>query len=228
MQSISHFERPHAPLHASLIGRLDAAAQARLLDGATLRSFSAGQLIQQHGDDAAGCWLVEQGRVKLGLHTAGGSFVVLTILGPGESYGELSLLRRAPRTVDAMALGAARLRWIEAAHFERILAEEPAILRELTARLGDVLDYALGRLVSERSLTAGQRLAGLLADLAEHEPVPCRLPLTQHDLAELIGVSRVTVGTILSQLAGQGAIAQRYGAIEVVSPALLRGLAASA
>lgn len=226
MQSYWHLGRQHAPLHASLIGRLDAAAQARLLAGATPRSYASGQLIQQHGDDAGGCWLVEQGRVKLGQHTAGGSFVVLTILGPGESYGELSLLRRAPRTVDAVALGAARLHWIEAAHFERVLSEDPAILRELTARLGDVLDYALGRLVSERSLTAEQRLAGLLADLAEGEAAPCRLPLTQHDLAELVGVSRVTVGTILSRLADRGAITRRYGAIEVDRSALLRTLAA--
>lgn len=225
MQKTSHFDRPHAPLHASLIAGLDGRAREQLLAGAARRRFNDGQLIQQQGDRASGCWLVESGRVKLGRHTESGAFVVLTLLGPGESYGELSLLRRAARTVDAIALGPVVLSWIEAAHFERVLAEDPTMLREITALLGNLLDYTLGRMVAERSLTDCQRLAGLLAELAATGTLPLVLPLTQQDLAELIGTSRVTIGTALAALARSGAVERRYGQVVIRDPGLLRSFA---
>lgn len=226
MQSIWHLERPHAPLHASLIAGLDAPARERLLAGAVRRRFDDGQIIQQHGDEAGGCWVVESGRVKLGRHTAAGNFVLLTLLGPGESYGELSLLRRAARTVDAMALGTVELHWIDARHFEQVLASDPALLRTMAALLGDLLDHALGRMVAERSLSDAQRITGLLAELAGSGPNPVRLPLTQQDLAELVGTSRVTVGTVLAGLARAGLIERGYGWIDLRDIDRLRAMVA--
>lgn len=195
------------------------------LERAIARTFADGQVIQQQGDAASGCWIVTAGQVKVGQFTPSGKFVTLTVLGPEQSYGELALLRGAPRAVDAVAVGETRLLWIEGAHFERVLAQHPATMRRLLALLGHQLHYTMESLFAARGKRAEQSLAGLLAAVCDDLAPPIRVPLTQQDLAELTGVTRVTIGKALAAFARIGALRQVYGGVEIDDPAALRRIA---
>lgn len=211
------------PLHASLLAGLDAAQLAPFLEQAVRRTFAPKQIIQQRGDEAAGCWIILSGRVRIGQFSQDGKFIVLSLLGPGESWGELALLRRAPRAVDAMADEASELRWIDAVRFEAVLGRHPATMRSLLGLLGDQLQFSMQTLLAMRGEGAESRMATLLAALGR-DRAPLRL--TQQDLAELAGVSRMTANTLLKTWQSAGLIRRGYGTITVCDPDGLRGLAA--
>ncbi|MEN9683358.1 MAG: HTH-type transcriptional regulator Cmr [Pseudomonadota bacterium] len=198
------------------------------LDRAVARSFADGQIIQQQGEAGDGCWIVTKGGVKIGQFTPAGKFVTLTMLSRGESYGELALLRNKRRAVDAIAVGPSRLLWIAAAHFEAVLAEHPAAMRQLLRLLGDQMLYAMQNLMAVRGKHAGQVLAAKLSEIGETTPPPHRITLTQHDMAELIGVTRMTVSKALHALIRAGALRQGYGFVEINNPTLLKQIAAGA
>lgn len=213
------------PLRASLLAGLDEAELRPFLERAVPRQFADGQVIHQQGDAAGGCWIVESGRVKLGQFHASGRFIALTVLGKGASHGEVALLRHAPRIVDAMAEGPTRLLWIEATHFERVLARHPATMRRMLGLLGDQMHTTIERLFAARGQRTEQRLAGQLAAMCEGRALPVRITMTQQDLADLNGVTRVTIGTLLTRFARAGAVRQVYGGIEVDDPGLLARIA---
>ncbi len=229
MQKTLQFDRggsTPSPLYKSLLSGLDPEQLAPFLAQAVPRNFTSGQLIQQHGDSANGCWVVETGRVKLGRISPSGAFAALVMVGPGESYGELALLRGEPRLVDAIATEQTRLHWIDAGHFDRILAQRPNIMRELLRLLGDQLQSAMLQLVAARGARAEQRLAGLLASMAAGTAAETQIALTQLELAELSGLTRVTVGTLLARFERLGALRRSYGRITIYHAAMLAAIAA--
>ncbi len=67
------------------------------------RTFSAGQAIFSEGESASECFLIEAGRVRL-VKRIRSSERSLTVLGPGDLFGEDALLPKALRSASAVAL----------------------------------------------------------------------------------------------------------------------------
>lgn len=211
------------PLSApTLFGELPAEVRARLRAEAPRRRFADGELIQQRGDESGGFWLIESGQVRLGQFSSGGTFSAVSQLGPGDSFGELALLSGRPRAADGYAVGAADLLWIAAPSYEAALARDPAVMRGLLGALSAEVQEFIDFVSMLQRGDAGARVAHFLANLARDRPLPCRVRMTQQDLAELVGATRVTVGTVLGRLENEGAVRRGYGVIEVLDAARLR------
>lgn len=197
-----------AALPKSLQDTLSASAPERRLD--------AGQIIQQRGDKAAGFWLITAGSVAVGQYLRDGEFRAVAVLGPGDSWGELAMFARRPRVVDAVARTRCTLRYIAEETFEAALAANPASMRALlgalSAQLQEILDITTGI----RSGSAKRRVAALLSNLANGVPDPVRIDMSQTELAELLGISRMTVNSALGAFARDGLITRHYGSVEIV------------
>lgn len=196
--------------------------RGRLRSAARLRRFNDGQLIQQRGDPAHGFWLIEEGAVAVGQFLPQGEFRAVALLGPGDSYGELALLSGRPRIVDAVARGPAVVRQIDGAAFERELLADPAATRLLLGAMATQLQEVLDQLAGMRRGTTVARAAALLGNLAGDEEASGQVTLTQHELADLLGVSRATANAALRALDRAGLVRRSYGAIEVPDIARLR------
>lgn len=196
--------------------------RAELRAKAIRRSFSAGQFLYHRGDAADGFWVVEKGQVKLGHQDAQGNMHVLFILGPGDSFGELACLGQFDRVLDAEALGKTEMIWVSDKSLSEIIATSPDIAREMLKILAKQLQEALDNLLVFRNMPAPKRLAQrLLAFAADREP-PVRLGIKQQELAELIGVSRMTIASALAELEKLGLVTRHYGHIAIEDPAALR------
>ena len=206
-----------------LFEALPAALQAKLRAAAPPRRFADGQLIQSRGQAADGFWLIEAGAVSVGQFLPHGEFRGVALLGPGDSYGELAVLSGRPRIVDAVARGAASLRLIRGAAFERLLAANPGAMRALLGALAAQLQETLDLLAGIRRGTTAARAAGLVANFAGGAGEgPRTVAVTQQEIADLLGVTRATANAALAELEQAGLLRRAYGRIEVPDPARLR------
>ncbi len=222
----------HSDYQSENIGRsIDAPAlfasfpevlREELLSKATRRTFESGQFLHQRGDAASGFWIIDKGQVKLGHQNKQGVMHVLFILGAGDSFGELACLGQFKRVLDAEALGKVDMLWIREKVLSDIITSSTEISREMLKVLAKQLQEALDNLLVFRNMPAPKRLAQrLLAFVADREP-PVTLGIKQQELAELIGVSRMTIASALAELENLGFVSRHYGHLVVENPVALR------
>jgi CRP/FNR family transcriptional regulator, cyclic AMP receptor protein len=205
-------------LFASLPGSL----QTELRTKAIRRGFASGQFLHHRGDAADGFWIVEAGQVKCGHQDAQGNMHVLFILGPGDSFGELACLGQFERVLDIEALGNVEMLWVSEKIFSEVLGRSPEIARGMLKILAKQLQEALDNLLVFRNMPAPKRLAQRLLAFAGDRQSPVKLAIRQQELAELIGVSRMTIASALAELEGEGLVSRHYRHIVVEDVAALR------
>jgi len=105
-----------APLDFSLL----------LKAGLPRRSFVADDVIFREGDKGGALYVIEKGQVEI--HAG---HRVLAILGPGEFFGEMSLIDPSPRSATAVAVTDVKLIPVSEKEFLRIVGETPSFALDL-------------------------------------------------------------------------------------------------
>lgn len=91
------------------------------------RNFSHGEKIFTEGEAGSCAYLIEKGHIEIFIGH-GDSEVVLTTLGPGEVFGEMSVIDGSPRSASARAHGQSELVVISAETIsERIDSSDPIV-----------------------------------------------------------------------------------------------------
>lgn len=204
----------------TLFAALPDGVRQRLMLGAPTQRFSDGQLVTLRHEEATGFWLIEAGSVRVGQFSERGDFDAIAQLGPGDSYGELAVLSGQRRVVDAIAQEGTVLRWIRSANYERELANDAVASRALLSALARQLQEQLDAMVERGRLSATGRVAVTLARMASGGQT--NVAISQQEIAELVGTTRMTVSTSLAQLESAGLLSRGYGKIEVLDLKSLR------
>lgn len=95
------------------------------------RAFGDGDLVFRQGSEGSTAYLLQSGRIDLIRETDTGDHLVLRQLQPGDVFGELALLRAAPRFATALVVGSANVEILRADKFNDMLAKGPPFLRAL-------------------------------------------------------------------------------------------------
>ena len=139
--SLDHERRAELLAGCPLFRGIDSTGLAMLAERATQVDFPAGHVIARQGEIGTGFFVVIKGRVRV---VRDGS--VIATLGPGEFFGELSVLDRMPRNAMVAAETATSCLALASWDFDAILLEQPAltlaILRGVAARLREVTESA--------------------------------------------------------------------------------------
>jgi CRP-like cAMP-binding protein len=162
---------------------------------------------QQQGDSL---FIIAAGKVKVSLSGEKGREIILSILGPGDFFGEMSLLDGEPRSASVIALAPTQLYILSRDNFCDYLRRSPAtalnILAEMSRRLRHA-DQVIGNLAL---LDVYGRVAHVLLELARKEGTQREDGIlienrpTQAELAAMVGTSRETVSRALNDFARQG------------------------
>ena len=195
---------------APLFTALDDAQSASLRASMDSVKISKGGILFKEGDEGEHVYVIVDGKLKLGTASGDGRENLLSILGPGEMFGELSLFDPGPRTSTATAVTDAKL--LSLSHEKLIpwLKGNPEVSLHLLARLAQRLrrtNEAVGDLVFS---DVPGRVAKALIDLGSRfgkvtdEGLFVHHDLTQEELAQLVGASRETVNKALADFAGRG------------------------
>ena len=181
----------------------------------TRKSAPRSTTIMGAGDVVDSLYLVLSGRLKVMMSDSDGKEVILTILGPGEFFGEMGLIDDEPRSATVVTIEPCELLSIAKRDFKKSLAENPdmsmAVMRGLVRRLREA-DRKIGSLAL---LDVYGRVARLLLDMAENvdgeKIVTKRLP--KQDIAKMIGASREMVSRVMKDLQTGGYIEMRGSTI---------------
>jgi len=172
----------------------------------TEKSVAADQILFNQDEEGAESFLVVKGAVRIERLNKNGGRILLNILGPGEIFGEMSLITDSPRTAQATTHMNSTLLILKKSDFAQFLSLDPnmseRIMRVLSSRLGRTA-YQLEEtsLISLRS-----RLAGVLVDLIKRfgvqqgSEIILSIKVTQSDLGELVFSSREHVNKIIKSL----------------------------
>ena len=109
--------------HSALFAGLRESELARLSASLHRCRYAAGQTIFNQGDPGNALYIVEAGRVRIYLPTEEGQEVSVVLYGPGDMFGEMSLVDRRPRSAAAVAMEDVVLLAMSSAHFDRHLQE---------------------------------------------------------------------------------------------------------
>lgn len=114
-------------LEASVFGDLPKEKLDEIAGAVKTQTVPAQTLIFREGDPGDNFYIVSSGKVRVYKKNERGIERDLSILGPGESFGEMALLTGEPRTANVETLEESRLMVVPKDDFDRILQECPNI-----------------------------------------------------------------------------------------------------
>lgn len=197
-------------MQAPLFAALDAEAAAALRASMTERRVPRGSVIFSEGEPGDRMYVVLEGKVKLGQTSVDGRESLLTVLGPGEIFGELSLFDPGPRTATATAVTDAVVIGLGHENLRPWLAGRPEVAEALLAALAQRIRRTNEAMADLVFSDVPGRVAKQLLDLADKfgQPGPDGVlvhhDLTQEELAQLVGASRETVNKALADFTQRG------------------------
>lgn len=203
---VTHAERLRLLEGNSLFRRFPPAELDRVARRMVERRFADGRTIFARGERGTSMYAVARGQVRLGLSSAQGKETLIAVLGPGEVFGELSLLDDGVRSADAVAAAGCLLLSLDRRDFLQLLDAVPEARWHLFRLLCERLRRANDRL--ERTLfhSVAERLARLLIAMSDRDE-PVRVGhLSQADLGRLIGASREKVNIELNAWLAAGVL----------------------
>jgi CRP/FNR family transcriptional regulator len=201
---------------------LDREALTVLVREARRRTYEPGQMIYDQGEPGVTCQIILEGRARVFVIGEDGRELSVNILGPGELFGEMALFENLPRSASVEALSPTHTLELDQTVLIRALRRSPnlalGMLRAMSARLRTTTEDAellASQPVAERLLRRLERLA-TWSGRRVHDGVMITPPMTQHELATLVGTTRESVNRALVRLRDQGRVRWEDGWIVLV------------
>jgi len=217
VSTIAHFLAT-VPLFKSL----DAEERERFAEFVREKTYPKGSVILFENDPGDALFVVRSGRVKVVLLAEDGREVILSLLGAGEYFGELSLIDDQPRSAHVIAMEESTLLVLRREDFRRRVDASPGVawvlLQVLSRRLRRA-DEKIGSLVL---LDVPGRIARMLLDAAaEGGSDLIEKPLTHQTIAHVIGASRETVSRAMREFQDSGWVTTERRRIRLLDKAAL-------
>jgi len=176
------------------------------------KRFSKKEMIFLPGDKGDKVYLLKSGVVKVSKYSESGKEIILAMVNPGEIFGEMALIEKAPRENVAEAIMDSYVCIVDREQFMRYLHRNPEMSLQITKIMG-LKFKRLGQKVEDLVFrNVYQRLAGLLLNLVDtygydkQGKTYIYVKLTHYDIASLIGSTRETTTATLNEFKREGLV----------------------
>lgn len=189
--------------------------KTKLDEMAVMRHTPKKQILYFPTDSSSSIYMLKAGKVKISRLMPDGKETILTILGPGEIFGELGITGQQEREEIAEVTDDAIICVVDIKDLQNMMKDNPQFNMEILKFIGFRLKRVQNRLESLIFKNAEQRIRSLIKELAEdHGRIiagdenmrEVKLGLTHEDIAKLTATSRQTVTTQLKELEKSGLI----------------------
>lgn len=204
---------------------------ALLRAASRMAAYGPGEAIYRQGAASRALALLVEGRVKLSVPSTHGKELVVSLIEPGQSFGEIGFFDGLPRSLDAIAILPSRVLLVRRAALLDIMSRTPALalafaeaackrLRRTTSAVQQAVFYGVE-----------ERLADCLLHLTVNTGAGAGETLSyvvvwQHELAAMIGVTRESINKQLRAWQTRSLVRLSRGRITLVDIAGLTRIAA--
>jgi len=215
---------PSASAHAALLNArwaqgLSDELRRRLVAETTIRSVSLGAFVCRKGEPAEHWIGVLEGLVKVVSVSPEGKSVSFIAVPTGGWFGEGALLKNERRLYDGIALRSSVIALVPRNTFMLLLDSSVAFNRFLLLQLNERLGQFVAMVEHDRMLGPDARLARELAELFNPLLYPGTgktLPVSQEELAHLVGFPRQRVNQALRRLEAAGLVRVGYRGVMIL------------
>jgi len=173
-----------------------------LLTVAVRKTYPRHTLIVQEGDPGERFYLLRKGRAKVYIGNEEGREVILSILGPGDFFGEMALIDDEPCSASVMTLEESEFVSIGKSEFQKVLSSTPdmanSLLRALCKKIRDADSQIESLALNDVKSRVEQALRGLAEPENGELVIPARV--THKDIAAMVGASREVVTRVFRDL----------------------------
>lgn len=195
--------------------------------------YAPGDVILREHEPSSHAILLQEGIAKVVVTSATGHEVILGLREGPDIVGEMAALDGQPRSASVIAKTEVITTIVTAAQLNDFLETHPDVLRTLVRILMSRLRQSDQARLEMASQTVLQRIAAQLVSLAEQlgapsddpDSPPSALPITQTELAAMVGASREAVTKALHLLRTQDVVTTSRGQISVTDLRTLQALA---
>ena len=176
-------------------------AQSKTLD------LQRGDVLFQSGDDSSDLYIVTRGRIAIGNRSFDGRESLVALMESGDLFGEMPLFSNDGRSAEARALEESTVVVIPYQPVKDLYDDNPSLLWRVVEMLVSRLKSTDIALADTMFLDVTGRTAKRLLEMAG-ESDEFQLPITQEELAGMIGASRERVNKSISSFIKLGWLSQ--------------------
>jgi CRP/FNR family transcriptional regulator, cyclic AMP receptor protein len=187
-----------------------------------------GATICSKGDPGTSLFAVISGTIKISVSSPDGRNAILNLIGPGEVFGEISVLDGQPRSADATANTNCEIFVIDRRDFLPFVRSQPTLAMKFIELLCAKLRWTSDQVEQVILQDLPGRLASALLGLTEKrklEPESRTIAITQQEISEMVGMTRESINKQLRAWAARSWVRLEHGAIVVLDADSLRELA---
>jgi CRP/FNR family cyclic AMP-dependent transcriptional regulator len=179
---------------------------------ATRRRYPKDTVVFFENEEGDFFFTIVQGRIKVTILGDDGREIILSVLGPGDFFGEMALLDNEPRSATAIAVEDSELLSLHRTDFQGVTGENLAIAHALIKILTARLRRANHQIQTLALLDVYGRVARVILDMAKEEGRRLKdgriafRRATHQEIANRIGTTRETVTRMLKDLERQALI----------------------
>jgi len=179
----------------------------RLADATDQRSFSRGDVVFLEGDEPTELFVVVSGRIAMANRSIDGRESVIALMESGDLFGDMPLFDGLARSADARVLEPSDVLAIPYAPLRSLYESHPNLLwnvvRLLAMRIRNTDEALADSVFLDVTGRTAKRLLELAGDADEFS-----LPVTQEELAGMVGASRERVNKAIASFVKLGWIEQ--------------------
>jgi CRP/FNR family cyclic AMP-dependent transcriptional regulator len=206
---------------------LDKIERSAVASIAQRQRYAPGEVVFHQGDESDSIHLVVCGHLAVTVSLPGRERAILSVLGAGGLFGELSMLAgqaAASRSVTVQALDEAETLVMTEPAFHELCDQNPTFERHIAVLTAERLRGLNDHLVRMMYLGLDQRLYACLVELSDafdDHAGNTVIPLTQRHLADMAGGTRPSVNQVLQRLVADKVIELGRGRVVILDAAAL-------
>ena len=192
---------------SELFGSFPPAAIGALVAGSKRVACTRNEDVFAEGDPAADLYVIESGRVSISSRAHDGRESMMALMESGDLFGDMGLFDGLGRSAHARSLEQSKLLQVPYPAVRACFDAQPELLWAVVAFLSRRLRVTDTALADAMFLDVPARTAKRFLELAGAEE-QFLLPLTQEELASLVGASRERVNKAIASFVRLGWITQ--------------------
>ena len=190
-------------------------ALSQVVSTAEQRSYLRGDMVFREDDDAKDLFVVRKGRIAIANRSPDGRESVLALMSPGDLFGDMALFDGQGRSAGARALEESLVISIPFEILREKFREDASSLWNVVAMLSRRIRAANDSIADSVFLDVTGRTAKRLLEIAGDRD-EFTLPITQEELAGMVGASRERVNKAIAQFVRLGWIDQTDRVYKIV------------